>query len=264
MLKAVAFDLDDTLLSINLSAFVAILMKDEAALLADIGRRNSLAMLAVWGGAMLDLNNNTRPATDNRTNQAFFNERIEARSGVPLDDPVIADAFTCYEREVLPRRNDGIVAARPATGAHEAIEAVLGRGLRVVLLTNPTFSAACVETRLAWGALTDVPFELVTTWDVSTRVKPSPVYYLESLERLGLEPTEVLMVGNDPKRDFPTPDCGIQTAYVGGGSPVRATWTGSMADFAASFDEIEERFYARQERDLAAVAQGLATPQRAQ
>lgn len=258
MLKAVVFDMDDTLLSINLSAFVAILMKDEAALLADIARRNPLATLATWGGAMLDLNNNARPDDDTRTNLAFFNEHIEARTGVPLDDPVIADAFACYERDVLPGKNDGIIAARPADGAHEAIEEVLGRGLRVALLTNPCFSETCIRTRLAWGGLEDAPFELITTMETSTRCKPSPVYYLESLAHLGLEPHEVLMVGNDAKRDFPTPDCGIQTAYVGGGRPVRATWSGPMASFAASFDDIEERFYARQEHELVDLVQDVS------
>ena len=68
----------------------------------------------------------------------------------------------------------------------------------------------------------------------STRCKPDARYYLESLEELGLEPHEVLMVGNDPKRDIPFPDCGIQTAYVGRGTPPRATWCGSMEDFAGT------------------------------
>lgn len=250
MLKAVAFDMDDTLLSINLSAFIAVLMKDEATLLATIARRNPLAMLTAFGGAMFDLNNNARADDDADTNRAFFNRSIERRCGVPLDDPVIADAFAYYEREVLVTKNDRLIAARPRPGAHEAIETVLDRGLRIALLTNPSFSHAAIACRMRWGGILDAPFELVTTMENATRCKPSPVYYLESLERLGLEPHEVLMVGNDPKRDFPTPDCGIQTAYVGGGSPTRATWSGSMAVFAARFDEIEERFYERQKRDL--------------
>ncbi len=259
MLKAVCFDMDDTLLSINLGAFIAVLMKDESGLIADIGRRNPLSMMAAWGGAMLDLNNNARPAGDERTNYAFFCDVIRERSGVALDDPVVADAFAFYEREILPCRNDALIAACPRAGAHEAVEAVLARGLRIALLTNPSFTVDCIRCRMGWGGMLDMPFELVTTMENSTRCKPSPAYYLESLEELGLTPDEVLMVGNDPKRDFPTPDCGIQTAYVGGGrAPVRATWAGSMADFARSLPEIEERFAERQERGLMEIVQDTA------
>lgn len=65
------------------------------------------------------------------------------------------------------------------------------------------------------------------------------------------------MVGNDSRRDFPAPDCGLQTAYIGAMRPVRATWSGSIEDFADSFDEIEERFYERQERDLVDIVQDV-------
>lgn len=242
-LKAVVFDMDDTLLSLNLSAFIAILAKDESNLLAQVGRKNPFAMMAAYTGAMLELNQAARDEADTRTNLEFFNDAIERRSGIPLSDPVIADVLECYERTVLPGRNDGIIAARPREGAREAVECVLDRGLRIALLTNPSFSRACIECRMGWGDMLDMPFELVTTMENSTRCKPCAGYYTESLATLGLAPEEVLMVGNDPKRDFPSPDIGLQTAYVGAGTPERALWCGSMADFAKSFDEIEERFH---------------------
>ena len=245
MLKAVVFDMDDTLLSINLSAFVALLARDESAMLARIGRKSPLAMFALYGSAMLELNNPGRSDAD-LSNREFFDDFVLRRCGVPLNDPVVRDAFEYYEREVLPGKNDAIVNARPRRGAREAMEAVASRGLRTALLTNPSFSETCIRTRMAWGDMLDMPFEFVTSMENSFHCKPCAGYYLENLERMGLDPHEVLMVGNDPKRDFPAPDCGIQTAYVGTGTHPRATWSGSMADFAASFDEIEERFLARE------------------
>lgn len=248
MLKAVVFDMDQTLLDINLSAFIAVLAKEESALLADIGRRNPLSMFAAYTAALLDVN---RAERDNScTNRELFDAAIERRGGVVLSDPVIADAIAYYEREILPGRNDAIIDARPMKGAAEAIEAVLSRGLRIALLTNPSFGAACIECRMGWGQLLDVPFELVTTMENTRRVKPSPEYYTDALDELGLKPSEVLMVGNDRQRDFPTPDIGLQTAFVGRGTPVRATWCGRMDQFAESFDEIEQRFYKRAERNL--------------
>ncbi|AEB07307.1 Haloacid dehalogenase domain protein hydrolase [Coriobacterium glomerans PW2] len=255
MLKAVLFDMDNTLLSINLSAFLAVFARDEAYLLADIARKNPFAMIASFGGALLELNSAERD--DDLGNLAYFNRSIERRCGIPLDDPVIADVLESYEREILPRKNDSIIAARPAPGAREAIEAVLERGLDVALFTNPSFTRQAIACRIRWGELDEVPFRLITSMETSTRCKPHARYYLEGIRSLGLAPADVLMVGNDPRRDFPVPDCGIQTAYVGSGSPVRATWTGRMADFAQSFGEIEERFCERQSRDLLDIVQDV-------
>ncbi len=257
VLKAVAFDMDDTLLSINLSAFIAVMAFDESRLLADIARRNPLSAFAAYTGAVLELNGNAVEDGDASTNRERFERSIERRLGVPLSDPVVADVFEYYEREVMPGKNDAVIAARPKRGARAAIDAVLSRGLKIALLTNPCFSQACIECRMGWGGLSDVPFERVSTWDNSTRCKPSTTYYLEHLDAMGLEPQEVLMVGNDSRRDFPAPDCGLQTAYIGAMRPVRATWSGSIEDFADSFDEIEERFYERQERDLVDIVQDV-------
>lgn len=257
MLKAVLFDMDGTLVDINLGAFIAVYARDLARLFATVARRNPLSALATVSGVIYDLNNGTRDAGDHRTNWEYYCDIVEACFGVPLGDPIIAEAFSYYDREVLPRKNDAVIAARPRAGALEALEMLADRGIRTALFTNPSFTRECIACRMGWGGIADAPFELVTTMENCTRVKPDPAYYLQGLARLGLSPDEVLMVGNDPKRDFPTPDCGIQTAFVGRGKPVRATWCGSMADFAANFDEVLERFYERQERDLLDIVQDV-------
>ena len=243
-LKAVVFDMDDTLLSINLSAFLAVYALDEANLLAQAARKSPVSMCTAMGASMLDLNNGERDEDDHRTNRAFFADVLQQRSGVPLLEPAVNDMIEFYEREILPKKNDRLIAARPRMGAHEAVQAALDRGLRIALLTNPSFSRTCIECRMGWGGLLDMPFELVTTWENSTRCKPSADYYRESLDKLGLAPEETLMVGNDPKRDFPSPDLGLKTAYVGNGSPERAFWRGSMEDLAKRFDEVVEKFNA--------------------
>lgn len=256
MLKAVVFDMDDTLLDINLSAFIAVIARDESNILAQIGRKNPLSMFAVYTAAMLEINREGRDGA--LTNRELFDSIIHRRGGVALADPVIAEALAYYERELLPSRNDAIIAAKPMPGAQKALEAVAQRGLRCALFTNPSFSRTCIECRMKWAGIADAPFELVTVMENSHWCKPSAEYYREGIAALGLAPEEVLMVGNDPKRDFPVPDFGLQTAYVGRGTPVRATWCGRMADFAASFDQIEENFYTRAENRLVDLVQDTA------
>lgn len=246
MLKAVVFDMDGTLLDINLSAFITVLMKEESSLLAQVGRKNPLSVFAAYGRGLLEVN-----AADHdgaRTNRQIFDDCILRHTGIPLSDPVIADVLAYYEREVLPARNDRVIAARPMPGAHKALEAVANRGLRTALFTNPSFSGACIGCRMGWADIGDAPFELVTFMENSRHCKPTADYYREGLAKMGLDPSEVLMVGNDPKRDFPVPDFGLKTAYVGGGEPQRALWCGSMAGFAENLDRVIELFEAADER----------------
>lgn len=242
-LKAVVFDMDDTLLSLNLSAFLALYVMDVSSLLGQIARKSTVSMFGTFAKCMLDLNNADRPDDDTRTNEQFFYDTLYERSGIPLTDPVIRDVLETYERTILPRKNDRLIAGKPREGAFEAVETVLNRGYRIALLTNPSFSRACIECRMGWGDMLDMPFELITSWENTTRCKPHETYYRESLDMLGLTPEETLMVGNDPKRDFPAATTGLKTAYVGNGNNDRAIWSGSMVDFAKRFDEVEECFY---------------------
>lgn len=249
VLKAVVFDMDETLLSINLNAFILRYFKDVSSMLADIGHRSRGGTMARLGTILVDLNANRRSGTDNRTNLEFYQEEVERRCGICLSDPLIYEAFTYYDREVLPYKNDDVINAHAMPGAHAALQAVQDAGLRCALFTNPSFPQGAIECRMGWGDLADAPFELVTHMGNTTRCKPDATYYLEQLQVMGLEPHEVLMVGNDPKRDFPSPDCGIQTAFVGQGKPSRATWRGTMEDFAREFNAVVEAFYEHQIAD---------------
>lgn len=249
VLKAVVFDMDETLLSINLNAFILRYFKDVSSMLADIGRRSHGGTMARLGTILVDLNANRRSGTDNRTNLEFYQEEVERRCGICLSDPLIYEAFTYYDREVLPYKNDDMINAKAMPGAHAALQAVQNAGLRCALFTNPSFPQGAIECRMGWGEMADAPFELVTHMGNATRCKPDATYYLEQLQVMGLEPHEVLMVGNDPKRDFPSPACGIQTAYVGQGKPGRATWCGTMEDFARDFNAVVEAFYEHQIAD---------------
>lgn len=236
MIKAIAFDMDETLLDINLNAFIAMLANDESALLADAARANRVAVLGAYTRTLLEID--SREEGDERTNRELFEDRMMRRCGIPLSDPAIRDMLDFYEREVLPLKNGRLVGARPMPGAREAVEAALARGLRIALLTNPISSPACTGCRMGWAGIRDLPFEIVTTLDNSRSCKPGASYYKESLAAIGLEPQEVLMVGNDPRRDFPSPDCGLRTIYVGRGKPDRAIWCGRMAELAGQLGRI--------------------------
>ena len=60
------------------------------------------------------------------------------------------------------------------------------------------------------GTLLPMDFELVTTYDNCTFCKPTPQYYRDLADRLGLAPDECLMVGNDVGDDMVAETVGMR------------------------------------------------------
>lgn len=239
MIKAVLFDMDDTLLDINLTAFMSAYVADVSRILSGITGKNALSFGVPFARSYLALANERR--TDGLTNAALFAREFERMTGVPLTEPTILDAIQFYERELLPRRAEGIVNAHPMEGGLAAIKRVEELGLRCALATNPSFSETCIRVRMGWAGIDRVPFGRVSHMGNSTRLKPNARYYEEFVSALGLAPSECLMVGNDARRDFPRPSIGLRTIYVGHAHPRRAIWSGRMSELASALPAIVDR-----------------------
>lgn len=236
MIKAVLFDMDDTLLDINLSAFLATYVADVSRILSAISGKSAASYGVPFARGYLAMGDTKR--ADGLTNAEVFFQTFEKYSGLPISDPAILDAIRCYERDFLPKRSGGIVAAKPMEGGMDTIERALNMGLKVALATNPSFSRNCIGVRMGWAGITGVPFERVSCMENATRLKPKARYYEEFASAIGLSPEECLMVGNDAKRDFPRPEIGMHTAYVGHAHPKRAVWCGRMSELAGALPSI--------------------------
>lgn len=239
MIKAVLFDLDDTLLRLNLAAFIARYVAGATSLLASAARTSPVALGVPYVRAFLAMDAQDRE--DSLTNERLFDQTFYAVTGIPLDDPVIADLMTYYESQIVPGFSGGLVGARPVEGARAAIEAVHDAGLVCALATNPTFSLACDRARMGWAGVAEEDFALISTYANSTRCKPSVRYYQEFANQLGVRLEECLMVGNDAVRDIVRPSCGLRTAYVGHARPKDAVWRGPMERLARELPDLLAR-----------------------
>ncbi len=239
MIKAVLFDLDDTLLRLNLTAFIARYVAGTTRLLASVARTSPVALGVPYVRAFLAMDAQDRE--DSLTNEQLFNRTMLETCGIPLDDPVIADLMSYYETQIVPGFSGGLVAARPVPGARETIEAVHEAGLICALATNPTFSLDCDRARMGWADVSEDDFALISTYSNSTRCKPSVRYYQEFANQLGVRLDECLMVGNDAARDIVRPDCGLRTAYVGHARPRDAVWRGPMERLARELPDLVAR-----------------------
>lgn len=191
-IKAVLFDLDGTLLPMEMDSFVKAYFGLLAEKLAPYGYEKEKLISAIWAGTKAMVMNN-----GNQTNEtAFWNKFCEIFGKDAIkDEPIFAEF---YEKEFSKVQ----AVCGYTENASKAVAKVKEKGLRVALATNPIFPAIATQNRIKWAGLTPTDFEFYTTYENSSYCKPNPKYYEFVLNKLGLKPQECLMVGNDVGEDM--------------------------------------------------------------
>lgn len=199
-IQAVLFDLDGTLLPMDLEVFTKAYFGSLAAKVAPRGYEPRELISAIWAGIRAMVKNDGA-----RTNEEVFWETFRGIYGerVLRDVPYFEEFYrTDFQK------------AKSACGfnpkAAQTVYALKAAGYRVVLATNPIFPAVATESRIRWAGLAPEDFELYTTYENIGFCKPNPAYYQEILRRLGLKPEECLMVGNDAAEDTPAETLGMK------------------------------------------------------
>ena len=191
--KAVFFDLDGTLLPMDQEQFTKGYFKELAAALAPLGSIEPQDLVAaVCDGTMAMVKN-----TGEALNADVFWNRFSAVTG--LDAAVYRPACDHFYSHEFHN-------ARQFTGenplAAEAVALARQKDRKVVLATNPLFPLVGQASRLSWIGLKPEDFDLVTSYESDRFCKPNPRYYTSICQRMGLEPRECLMVGNDDNEDM--------------------------------------------------------------
>lgn len=185
--QAILFDLDGTLLPMDLDQFTEGYFHLLAQTAAPYGYREETLVPALWKGVGAMVKNQ-----GNRSNCEAFWETFAQVLGPQVYDHIpIFDAF--YATEFQKARS----FTGPNPRASQAVALARRKAERVILATNPLFPPAGVRTRLSWVRLRPEDFDWVTDYENSSACKPNPAYYWEILNRMHLEPSCCLMVGND-------------------------------------------------------------------
>lgn len=231
-LSAVLFDLDDTLLGNNMERFVPRYFQ-----LLYNSMQDTPGGLAVIGQLWAATEHAMRTADPARTVQDVLWQALEELSGVRSD--VAAPWFDAFYVEQFPLL---YAATQPRLIARPLIERCLARGWQVVIATNPVFPRRAVEERLRWAGVpvTELPYALVTTYEIMHATKPHPAYYREILQRIGQEAAACLMVGDDWENDIaPAQALGLATYWTppGGCPPDAAAPCGTLAALYAALGD---------------------------
>lgn len=143
------------------------------------------------------------------TNQAKF--IAEFFPGIKRQPEELMPKFDQFYRESF-----GELAkyTSPSPVARQLVEQALALGYKIVLATNPVFPREAVEQRMQWAGLTDLPWELVTSYEDTHFCKPNPDYFREVLDTLGARPEQCIHVGNDMDEDMAATQAGIPVVIV--------------------------------------------------
>lgn len=199
-IKAVLFDLDGTLLPMNNDEFTKGYFKLLAAKLAPYGYEPKSLVDAIWTGTAAMVKNNGKQVNET----AFWNKFAEILGDRVLADKPLLDEF--YLNEFSGAKAYCGYNAKAA----EAVAKAKNMGCKVVLATNPIFPATATRCRARWAGVEFEDFELFTSYENIGYSKPNPKYYTEIAERLGVNPEECLMVGNDAVEDMIAESVGMQ------------------------------------------------------
>lgn len=234
MVEAVLFDLDGTLLSLDMDEFLT-------RYIPGLHRRFSKKMsLETFSKTLMD---STQKMVENedasKTLEEVFWEDFAPKLNSCKEDLVrLADEFYAADFALL---GEGI---QPDASAVRSVETALGAGYRTVLATNPIFPKTAIEHRMRWAGISRFDWDFVTTYEVLRFAKPNPNYYRSICEHLDVSPEKCVMVGNDTREDLVAGTLGMKTFLVEGMHICRhdafvPDWRGSHDDLTAL---IERRF----------------------
>ena len=223
--QAILFDLDGTLLPMDLGAFTKVYFTALAKELAPFGLTPEALFKPFWAATKAMMGNTT-----GNLNADVFWETFSSMTGIERArvEPV-CDAFYAT----------GFQAARAATKenplAKEAVRLAREKADKVVLATNPLFPMAGQKTRLSWLGLTPEDFDLVTCYTSDRHCKPNPQYFRDICQHLDLDPARCLMIGNDDREDMHCAAALGMNCYLVTDCRLpdqEHPWTGRMGSFA--------------------------------
>ena len=198
-LKAILFDMDATLLPMDQDRFVEEYFKSISAKIAPLGYEPKKLIDSIIKGTFAMVNGDgTRP------NEAIFWEVFCGIYGEKAyNDKPHFDEY--YEKEFDSLKV--FTSCNPKSA--ETVYKLKDMGYRLVLATNPLFPPKAIEKRISWAGLCHTDFEIYTTYENSSYCKPNPLYYTEIVNKLSLNPSECLMVGNDVDDDMVATKAGL-------------------------------------------------------
>ena len=199
MIKAVLFDLDNTLIDFWKMKQQSCSAAIDAMIGAGLSLVSKKAFTILFG--LYD-----KHGFEEKT---IFQKFLKKVSG-KVDYKILANAIVAYRRV-----RSGFLEAYP--NVDYVLLKLKGKGIKIGIVTDAPRLKAWI--RLASIKLSNY-FDAVVTFEDTKQLKPSKLPFKAALRQLSLKPEECLMVGDWPERDIKgAKDIGMKTCFARYGNP---------------------------------------------
>jgi FMN phosphatase YigB (HAD superfamily) len=230
-IDTVLFDLDGTLVEVDMQRFVPAYLRRLTEQLSDLC--GPLQVAEVMRRAVTEM---LHCSSGQTTMEEVFLNRLTTACGISAAQYRMR--LERFVHEDLPELQP-LVKGHPL--ARELLETCIDNGWRAVLATNPIFPRHVVDARVAWGGLEQIPFTAVTAYETARYCKPHPGYFHDLMNALDVPAAACLMVGNDTEHDLSAGKVGLQTCLLSTwridrvGGAYSADWEGYHDELLALF-----------------------------
>ncbi|NLK22306.1 MAG: HAD family hydrolase [Epulopiscium sp.] len=225
-LSTILFDLDGTLLPLDMEKFMSIYFGEMGKFFADLINPKELVS-SIWK-ATGDMVKNT----DFRTNEEVFMESFEKYIGKDI---------TQFKERFDYFYDEGFLAARDAVIEVPIIKDIVNllkeKGYQMVIATNALFPKKAILHRIRWAGFNPEDFIHITSYEKSHYCKPQIKFYEEILQDIKKDSAECIMVGNDVEEDLVAGKLGMETFLIEdfvirkGEDKIESTYKGTYEDF---------------------------------
>ena len=204
MITTILFDLDGTLLPVDMNIFIKEYLKGLNTKFKDYFEPNELSKI------VLDCTKKMIISTDkDKTNSEVFFENFYTKTTNAQEvlTPIFEDF---YENDFLKLK--GLTSENKSI--QESVKVLKEKGYELIVATNPVFPRKAITNRIEWAGFNEEDFSFITSFENMHFCKPNKEYYKEILDYIGKNPKECIMVGNDVEEDMVAKEIGVQTFLI--------------------------------------------------
>jgi FMN phosphatase YigB (HAD superfamily) len=203
MIDTILFDLDGTLLPLDMKKFTEIYFNEMGYMFKDM-IEPKLLVKYVWAATQEMVSN-----TEYKTNEEVFMKKFSELIGGDITE--YQTQFDDFYDTLFHKTRE---AVQSQSLIRDSIDILKAKNYKLVIATNPMFPRKAILHRIEWAGLDPKDFIYITSYEDNHYCKPQLHFYQEILDVIGKKPEQCMMVGNDVQEDLIALNLGMDTFLV--------------------------------------------------